>query len=276
MTNNIKLRRPKISSSIIITLGGIAILLFQGCASQRKVSKDGKILSGNEEKVKPLVLKEFVLGYGDIIDITVWKREDLSKRILIGPSGVISYPFLGNLKVTGLTIHQLRDKIISTLAEYFKNPVVTVNITSNQSQKVFVLGEVRRPGVFQMAGPTFALEAISMAGGFTLDANENDVLLIRGAKENQPKPRLLDLMASLEDGDIAQNAYLQPGDVLYIPTTTIASVDRLFQRVYNIVRPLFTIEYGIVLEPYAEEAITGKAQKSPNGRQQDLNLIINP
>jgi len=255
-------------SSIIITWGGIAILLFQGCASRRKIAK--------EEKVKPLVLKEFVLGYGDIIDITVWKREDLSKRILIGPTGVISYPFLGDVKVTGLTIHQLRDRIKSALAEYFKNPVVTVNITSNQSQKVFVLGEVRRPGVFQMAGPTFALEAISMAGGFTLDANENDVLLIRGAKENQPEPRLLDLMASLEDGDIAQNAYLQPGDVLYIPTTTIASVDRLFQRVYNIIRPLFTIEYGIVLEPYAEEAITGKAQKSPGRQQQDLNLIINP
>lgn len=209
-----------------------------------------------------ITVSEFTLGPGDILDISVWGIADLNKKILVGPTGYISFPFVGDIKAQGKSIFQLRDEIIAGLSESFVDPQVSVNITSNKSQKVFVLGEVNRPGIFQLPGPISVIEAISMANGFTRDAKERTVLLIRGDIEN-PELKTLDLYATLKKGDIAHNVNIRPGDIIYVPTTIIASAGRYFQHIYNIIRPIVTLEYGVALYPAAEAAIKGEPQEIP-------------
>jgi len=214
------------------------------------------------EDIKPVTVSVFTLGPGDTVEITVWRNKDLDKTILVAPDGIISYPFMGNIQVKGLSISQLRNKITAALSEYFVNPRVSVNITSNQSQKIFVLGEVNQPGIFQMAGPTTIIEAISMARGFTRDAKERNVLLIRGDKK-KPDLKLLDLKAVLKKGEISQNLSLKPGDVVYVPATVIASVERFFKRIYTVILTITAMEYGIAIEPLVEDVLKGEGQSIP-------------
>jgi len=239
----------------------LLFVLSVGCATNALVVNNTKEQKGAVQETA-LSVSEFTLGPGDILDISVWGVKDLNKNILVGPSGYISYPFVGEVQVQGKSIFQLRDEITKGLSVFFVDPRVSVNITSNQSQKFFVLGEVRRPGIFQMPGPISAIEAISLANGFTQDAKEKTVLLIRGDIKN-PELKTLDLNATLKKGDVTQNINIQPGDIIYVPTTTIASADRYFKQIYSIIRPIVTLEYGIALYPSAEAAIKGEPQEVP-------------
>jgi len=123
------------------------------------------------------------------------------------------------------------------LAKYLDNPEVTVTVKSTRSQKVLVLGEVNRPGVFPVEGPMRALEAIALAGGFTQDAETKTVLLIRGDPQ-QPELYTLALDRTLFRGAPGENVRLQPGDIVYVPAMPIADVERFFKRLTNFLLPV--------------------------------------
>jgi len=191
------------------------------------------------------------------LEITVWGVEDMDRKILVGPTGFISYPFVGDIQTNGMSIFQLRDRIADGLADYFLNPKVSVNILSSKSKKIYVLGEVVRPGIFQMTGANSLIEAISMAGGFTQDAKEQNVLLVRGGLV-APVLRSLDLKAALREGDWSQNILLKAGDIVYIPASTFADTERFFKRIASIISPIVNLETGIVLEPTVENVFHGE------------------
>lgn len=203
-----------------------------------------------------VVVSEFILGPGDEIEIKVYRHDDLNKKIRIPPDGKATLPLIGEFKAGGVGINQLRENIREKFLNYLVKPEVSVEIVSLNGQKIFVLGEVQQPGVYQIDPPTCLLEAISKAGGFTLDGKSSSVLLIRGGPEN-PVARKLDLKKSLEKGDFGQNVALQTGDVVYVPRTFISQVDRFFEHFENIIRPILWTEHGIVLEPLVEDVFTG-------------------
>ena len=255
----------------LIFLLSLVLCITVGCASKKPTNQN----VAEDEHIEQPVIKSadelevsvtaFTLGPGDVIDVRIWPMTGLNQKILIGPSGIIDYPYIGQIPVTGMSIFDLRDKIATGMANYYKDPHVSVNITSNQSQKIFVLGEVKRPGIYQLPGPTNAIEAFSMANGFTRDAELETVLLIRG-DINKPQLASLNINAILGQADMSQNINLQPGDVLYVPTTKIASVDRYFRHLYSVILPIVTLEYGIALWPDVKDALQGK--------DRDYNLII--
>jgi polysaccharide export outer membrane protein len=132
------------------------------------------------------------------------------------------------------------------LLKYFVDPQISVAVTSIGSQKFFVLGEVNKPGVFQLDRPKTAVEAISEAGGFTLDAKPSYVLLIRGGPTN-PKPnyQVLDMKKVFKEIDMTQNLALNQGDIIYVPASEYADVERFFNRLWKIIPLRFTGRFDL-------------------------------
>ena len=126
---------------LYVTLAFILFIFLSGCATTEPTSK--AIQPSSEEKTKEIKLTEFILGPGDIVEITVYRHDDLKKTVQVDTSGKITYPLVGDIQAGGFSIFQLRDKIRDGLSEYIKDPQVSISVTAVQSQKVYVLGEVK-------------------------------------------------------------------------------------------------------------------------------------
>ena len=228
-----------------INLIGILLIfaLFSGCASQ-KASVNVKEYTA--EDIKPITVSEFTLGPGDIIDVQVWRNNELSRKVQVDPYGKISYQFIGEISVTGMSVGQFKEVLKQGLSKYYVDPVIEVNVSAIQSQKISVLGEVFKPGVFALSKPTDILEAIALSGGFTHDAKEENVLVIRGDKNN-PDLIKLDLKSAMNYADLKQNIRLQNGDVVYVPVTFIADASRFFKYLRDIMYPIVVLGHDITV-----------------------------
>jgi polysaccharide export outer membrane protein len=243
------------------------LLLTGGCATQPRTANTGGVGSPKAEAPARIVIKEFQLGPGDVVEITVWRNDDLTRRVQVSSAGNISYPLIGSVQAGGLSVFELRDSIAEGLSEYLVDPQVGLEIVSYESNKIMTLGEVNRPGVFQSMGRPTALEAISMAGGFTRDAEPRTVLLIRGDIDS-PELITLNLRDTLKEGDVSQNVILMPGDVLYVPASVFASAERIFARLDNIIRPIVRAEMGIILGDTVGDILSGE--------DFNRNIVISP
>lgn len=216
------------------------LLFVNGCATNKTAEN---VSLEPPPAPNELKITEFILGAGDTIEVTVYRNDDLKRTIQINNSGIITYPLVGDVKAAGLGVLQLRDKIRDGLLKYITDPQVSVSVTSIRSQKFSVLGEVKTPGIFSLEGPVNLLEAMARAGGFTPDAEQGSILLIRGG---MGKPQLMkfDVEKSIENGDITQLANLQTGDIVYVPATHIADVSRYFEHLSRIIAPILSLETG--------------------------------
>ncbi len=235
----------------------IPLLIFAGCA--KRVSDEA--FKADLASANKVAVTEFILGPGDSIDVSVWRHEDLNKEVQLDPYGNITYPLIGQIHATGLSVFALRDKLIEGLSKYLVDPQVDISITSVQSQKVYVLGEVQRPGIFVFQSQNSVLEAIAMAGGFGLDAQPGSVVLIRGGLKSS-NAVTLDLKKAIKEGEMADNVAIEKGDIIYVPPMLIADISRKFKYIYRILLPVVLLENGIALEPQVERVLTGKSSSN--------------
>jgi polysaccharide export outer membrane protein len=159
--------------------------------------------------------QDYLLGPGDVLAISVYGFEDLQvKDLAIRPDGKIAFPLVGELTAAGLSSGQLSKQLTQGLAEYLKDPKVTINIQKYRTTRVYVLGEITKPGVYELDKQHDLLNAISMAGGYTKTTAKKNVFIVKKDKPDQPiKANLLDI---LEKGDMRQNYALAEGDVVYL------------------------------------------------------------
>jgi polysaccharide export outer membrane protein len=164
----------------------------------------------------------FLLGPEDELEITVWKNQDLSRITTIRPDGLISMPLIGDIQAAGLTSDALAQRITERLKQYFAiTPAVAVSVKTINSYSVFVLGEVAKPGKYQLKSYITLLQAISMAGGFTDYAHKNKLQIMRVIENADHKReevhiplRYDDLVAGRgEQGNIV----LHSGDTVVVP-----------------------------------------------------------
>jgi len=157
----------------------------------------------------------YLVGPGDIIRITVYDNDDLKTTVRVNDSGTIVMPLIGLVKVTDMTISGISDKIKRKLADgYIVNPQVDVFIEEFRSKKVVILGNVMRPGLFELSGSINFLELLSKAGGLTNEAG-NTATIKRNWKKKSDVV-VIDLDALIEKGDLTQNAQILDGDTIYI------------------------------------------------------------
>ena len=198
--------------AIVMTL--IAIMTLEaslGCAGIPK-----ELLA--EMSLHP---KDFVLGPEDVLEVTVWRNQDLSRQVVIRPDGMISMPLLGDIQAGGLTAEQLAERIASRLKEYKENPSVSVTVKEVNSYNVYLLGEVAKPGKYQLKSYTTVLQAIAMAGGFTPFASKNRMHVLRNSRNGGGTSHEMRIPVKYDElvsgtGTVG-NFYLRSGDTIVVP-----------------------------------------------------------
>jgi polysaccharide biosynthesis/export protein len=166
--------------------------------------------------------KEFLLGPEDVLDIVVWKNDDLSqKAVVVRPDGMISMPLIGEMMAGGLTSNQLASQIALRLKEFKERPAVTVSVKEVNSYYVYVLGEVGKPGKYQLKSHATVLQAVAVANGFTVYAAKNKMKVLRQVQGEDGKTREIRIPARYDDlisgsGEIG-DFVLKTGDVIVVP-----------------------------------------------------------
>ena len=198
------------------------------------------------EEPAPEPINGFPIGVGDELKITVWKNDDLNRIIRVSPTGVIFYPLVGEIKVSGIGTENLRKLITEGLSSYLMSPQVNVDISTFRSRKVYVMGEVEKPKRLIIADHINIMDALTLAGGMTIHANKEKVILVR-LSSSQIQLQALNIENLIREGDVDQMAYLQSGDIVFVPPTKIEEVARFFDYVRRIFRPIVDIERSIIL-----------------------------
>jgi polysaccharide export outer membrane protein len=158
----------------------------------------------------------YVIGLGDVLEIFVWRNEQLSREVVVRPDGKISLPLIQDAQAEGLTVVELRDQITRRLGEHLNHPTVTIIVRQINSYKVSVLGRVVRPGVYPITGNTTLIEAISAAGGFTEWANKRKITVITH-QAGEEKKITVNYNKIASGKDPSQNIILKRGDTIIVP-----------------------------------------------------------
>ena len=172
--------------------------------------------TGGAPKAPATTDPNYVIGAQDVLDISVWKEPELTRSVPVRPDGKVSMPLLNDVQASGLTPGQLAADITSRLKKYVTDPQVTIIVTSINSQRIYILGEVNRPGAFPLLPAMTAVQALSTAGGFTMFASVKKVYILRVENGKQVKYPL-NYKAVIAGKAPEQNIILKPGDTVVVP-----------------------------------------------------------
>ncbi len=160
--------------------------------------------------------QDYIVGERDVIRITVYDHPDLTTVARVSGEGTILFPLIGEVKVLGLTIPQIAKKIADQLADgYIVNPQVIVFIEEFRSKKVTIIGEVSKPGLYELPGQTTLLELLSKSGGLTKDSGDRAIVKRKASEGEQTIT--VNLKQLIEKGDTSVDVILQDSDSIYIP-----------------------------------------------------------
>ena len=155
------------------------------------------------------------LGPGDVIEVFVWERPALSRTVAVSPNGKISYPLIGEINAVGTTLVELGRIIQTKLSEHLRNPQVTTILNQSRSYRVYVMGEVLRPGVFEQKGPVTIVQSIAAAGGFTTFASRRDIIVHNRFGRSGGHLRF-DYEEFVSGNEAARDIVLIPGDTVIV------------------------------------------------------------
>lgn len=159
------------------------------------------------------------LGPGDVFEARVYGEKDLSGVHRVSSDGTIIFPLIGEVSVHNLSTSQIANLLQDKLADgYLKKPYVTIVIKEYNSKKIFVLGQVSKPGTFPFKGEMNVIQAITLAGGFTAMARKNSVIVTRVEKQEELRIRVP--VEKISEG-LAPNLGLKPGDIVFVPETVL-------------------------------------------------------
>lgn len=168
-------------------------------------------------------MKQFLLGPEDILEIAVWKSEELTqKEVVVRPDGKIGIPLIGDVDASGRTADELASHIAGLLKKFKENPSVSVKVREVNSYYVYVLGDVAKPGKYQLKSQATVLQALAMAGGFTLYAAKNKMQVRRTVVGQDGVSKDFTIPARYDDLMSGKGAIkdfvLKTGDLVVVPT----------------------------------------------------------
>ena len=164
--------------------------------------------------------EEYYMRPGDELNIVVTQQQDLGNSstnqspFVVRPDGNVSFPLVGEIHAEGMTVSQFTDVLQQGLSRYIVDPDVSVNISKLGRVRVYVFGEVRKPGAVELDKGHTVIDAIGAAQGFTRDTAKKRIFL---SHRDQPKSLIpINLNNMLKTGDMSQNVTLREGDILYL------------------------------------------------------------
>jgi polysaccharide biosynthesis/export protein len=189
--------RSTIHTTLLILLG-----LF-GCAAQAD---------------EPAPVRDpYRINPGDVLQISVWKEEDLQRELLVNPDGHFAFPLAGDMVAAGKTVEQVRAELAEKLGRFIPDVVVTVSALQLNGNKVYVLGQVQRPGEFLMTRNADVMQAIAAAGGTTPFAKLDDVKILRRGDQGSQIAIPFRFSEVQEGRKLEQNILLRAGDTIVVP-----------------------------------------------------------
>jgi polysaccharide export outer membrane protein len=159
---------------------------------------------------------DYVIGPDDVLTIIFWRDKDMSNDVVVRPDGKITLPLINDLTAAGLTPDQLRQRVQTESARYIEDPTPSVVVKSINSRKVFITGEVEKPGPYPLTSPTTVLQLIAMSGGLKEFAHPKDIVIMRtegGKHVTFP----FDYAAVAKRAKLQENIFLKPGDTVLVP-----------------------------------------------------------
>src|SRR5262245_46805022 len=153
---------------------------------------------------------------GDVLEISVWKEPDLQRTVLVRPDGQFSFPLVGEVDARSKTVSDLNKLVSERLAKFISDAVVTISVTEIKGNKIYVLGQVNKPGEFIVNPSVNIMQALSMAGGMTPFAATNDIIVLRGQgkQQNAMAFRYNDVVRGRS---LDTNIELLSGDIVVVP-----------------------------------------------------------
>ena len=154
---------------------------------------------------------------GDTRLVSVWKEPELQRPVLVEPDGTFSFPLCGQIEAHDKTVGQLQQEISQHLARFITDPVVTVSLQKISGNRVYVIGQVTKPGSFIVNPRVDVMQAISMAGGTTPFASLGNIKIIRRTNNGSQEALPFNYNDVIHGNDLSQNITLQAGDVVVVP-----------------------------------------------------------
>ena len=197
-----------------VHLAGVVALSVAAAAAQAPSSPS--FASHNSAPGAPVVPADFVFGPDDVVSVLFWRDKDMSADVTVRPDGRISLPLINDIPAAGLTPEQLRRAITDASAKYLDDPTVTVIVKAINSRRVFITGQVTKPGEYSLTAPTTVLQLIAMSGGVLEYADAGHIVVMRttaGRSESCP----FNYNDVIRRKNLQQNIELRPGDTVVVP-----------------------------------------------------------
>jgi polysaccharide export outer membrane protein len=207
---SLRSRRLLIAAGV---LAGASLASAQGSAAPAgRAAGAGGPAAAAEMETPP----GYVIGPDDALAIVFWREKELSADVVVRPDGMISLPLLNDVKAEGLTPDQLRVSLTTAASKFVEEPTVTVVVKAINSRRVYITGQVGKPGPYPLGGPTTVLQLLATSGGVAEYAKKDKIMVVR--KENgKDVVHKFNYEEVMEGKKLQQNIELKPGDTVIVP-----------------------------------------------------------
>lgn len=159
---------------------------------------------------------DYVIGPDDVLQVVFWREKELSSEVTVRPDGKVSLALLNDIQASGLTPDQLRKNVMDAAARFVTDPSVTIVVKTINSRKVYVTGQVNKPGTFALTDAMTVLQMLALAGGLQEYADAQNILVMR-MEQGQTKSFKFNYKDVRKGKNLQQNILLKPGDTIVIP-----------------------------------------------------------
>lgn len=194
-----------------VVLSACTTASFEGTGSE-----ETNVVETNGENIRQDNTADYKIGPEDELEISVWGEETLQRTVLVRPDGGISFPLAGDLRAAGKTPDELRQELTTRIKRYIPEPFVTVSVSKVAGYQIYVLGQVNNPGQYLVGRYVDVLQALTLAGGLTPFASENNIT-IRRRQNGREVVLPFSYSAAKQGQNSPQNVILQSGDTIIVP-----------------------------------------------------------
>ncbi len=168
----------------------------------------------------------YVLQAGDSFDLSFDLSPEFNQSLTVQPDGYVSLRGVGDVHVAGQTVPQLTETLKKSYGKILNDPIMSVFLKDFEKPYFTVDGQVGRPGKYDLRGDTTVTQALAVAGGVSASAKHSQVLLFRHVSDQWVEARILNYKKMMKDGNLSEDVYLHPGDMLYVPKNTYSKIQQ--------------------------------------------------
>jgi polysaccharide export outer membrane protein len=203
--------------SLMTTAFGVLLATVSAAASGQAPQASATVSAGATATSIPRAQSGYIIGVDDVLSIMFWRDKDLSApEITVRPDGKVTLPLLNDVVAAGLTPDQLRDVVLEAARKYVEDPNPTVMVKEIKSRKVFITGQVEKPGPYPLNGSTTILQLIATAGGLRDFADGKNISVMRN-QNGRPVVFDFNYQDLLKRKNLDHNIELEPGDTVVVP-----------------------------------------------------------